>query len=168
MTPTWQEVDQEHLGISPNIPTTSGSPGLWYCSVNYWENPLLYTKEQNRPTRHEVPIQQPLLRRDPTGRTIVYIRDVSWSAAQPQLEPFFEMFPQRNIFVLQGNMSTNTWNLVHCLRSTSRINTLLVSCMQTYRKEGDASYWHSILHNPSQGSRLWMCMQTLYPRAELV
>lgn len=147
-----REVDQEHLGIWSKIPTTSGSPRLWYCSIKYQENPLSYTRQQSRSIMHEVPIQDGALTVEKTSnrKNRGACRRCKLVSSTATAGTILCDVPQMNIFVLQWNMSTNTRNLVHCLRSISRTKTLLVSCIQTiqkgrgcYRKEGDASYWHS-------------------------
>lgn len=104
MAPKQREVDQEHLGIWPKIPTPSGSPMLLHCSITAGK--ILCHTQGNKTDppgmRYLFRMEHPLLRRDQTGRTMLDVRDVSWSAAQPQLELFFDMFLKWTFLFYKG------------------------------------------------------------------
>lgn len=104
MAPKQREVDQEHLGIWLKIPTTSGSPMLLHCSITAGK--ILCHTQGNKTDppgmRYLFRMEHPLLRRDQIGRTMLDVRDVSWAAAQPQLELFFDMFLKWTFLFYKG------------------------------------------------------------------
>ena len=85
MTPKQREVDHECLGVWPKFPTTSGSPLLYIAQWTAGKIPCSTHGNKTDPPsmRYLFRMENPLLRSDQIGRTMVHV--TGWSAAEPRL-----------------------------------------------------------------------------------